>query len=466
MTLFENGCSDIQQLLKYAINGQKNKVKSMLDKNPELLLKRATVVDFWGRVHVDRTVYQIALGMRDYDVLINIKDKSIPVIAGMVGEVKQYFSQLKDGETDEREQREEQLSPEQIAREEKQFARRSETLKQLMRQVIASSDENCSITLALDSFHGYDFCNLSNEIDFKIDMIPGVIYLKDEKKTLKCYVISPSGKMIQTDITWDNLPNDFPRSVFEIVKLKYQWGPDLLRFLSAVSGVYETRQCRWLRQLSDAIVNADSIQTFNAVFNQLKQYFINQEIVPASFDFDLLKAIYQFRYDLAPKPSYITGHHSEPRLFLETLRLQEANYAHLGGYCASPKNLIWCQKIMSASQRELSVPQALVLAQDPSLIIQDGQPLTDSYFCALKAEHRHTIFSLDTDPIYRWGYNCLLNAAPCAFVIPPSATVRALGRSGLYQHWQLYLEQIESAESQHRPTPVPQAVSFFDCTFM
>ena len=67
-TFFENRLPVITLLL-HAARGEYEKVDAMLKKNPLLLLEKDSVTDYSGRKHYKRTVYQLALGAVDQDVI-------------------------------------------------------------------------------------------------------------------------------------------------------------------------------------------------------------------------------------------------------------------------------------------------------------------------------------------------------------------------------------------------------------
>ena len=89
-TFFENRLPVITLLL-HAVRGEYDKVDAMLKKNPLLLLEKDTVTDYSGRTHYKRTVYQLALGALDQDV---IDEKGRKVVDGMKEMIENHFNQI------------------------------------------------------------------------------------------------------------------------------------------------------------------------------------------------------------------------------------------------------------------------------------------------------------------------------------------------------------------------------------
>ena len=89
-TFFENRLPVIT-LLSHAVRGEYDEVNAMLNKNPLLLLEKDSITDYSGRQHYKRTVYQLALGAMDQDV-INKDGKQ--VLDGMKEMIENHFSKL------------------------------------------------------------------------------------------------------------------------------------------------------------------------------------------------------------------------------------------------------------------------------------------------------------------------------------------------------------------------------------
>ncbi len=65
-----------------------------------------------------------------------------------------------------------------------------------------------------------------------------------------------------------------------------------------------------LKKIIKAISQADSENAFEAAFTELKNYLYHNEIIEKpTFNFDVLKAIYQFRNYLEPRDVIRTGKH-------------------------------------------------------------------------------------------------------------------------------------------------------------
>ena len=90
LTYFEKRAPVIT-LLQHAVRGEFKEVDAILFKNPSLLLEKDTVTDYSGRIHDKRTVYQLALGAVDQDV---IDEKGRKVVDGMKEMIEKHFSRL------------------------------------------------------------------------------------------------------------------------------------------------------------------------------------------------------------------------------------------------------------------------------------------------------------------------------------------------------------------------------------
>ncbi|MDA8561668.1 hypothetical protein N9L02_00965 [Gammaproteobacteria bacterium] len=87
----------VYTLLMHVIKSEKEQAHKMLQKNPLLLLERDTVIDYAGRKHFNRTVYQIALGLMDFDLRLN-EEKPL---TGMIDIIKNHFKRLPNKNTHE-----------------------------------------------------------------------------------------------------------------------------------------------------------------------------------------------------------------------------------------------------------------------------------------------------------------------------------------------------------------------------
>jgi len=85
-------------LLQAVVFGDLKKAEDMIIKQPQLLLERGTVKDYSGRIHSNRTAFQLALGACDY----NVKDaKGNIVVDGMIEMIEKHFKILPEKTPDE-----------------------------------------------------------------------------------------------------------------------------------------------------------------------------------------------------------------------------------------------------------------------------------------------------------------------------------------------------------------------------
>lgn len=85
-------------LLQAVVFGDLKKAEDMIIEQPQLLLERGTVKDYSGRIHSNRTAFQLALGACDY----NVKDaKGNIVVDGMIEMIEKHFKNLPEKTPDE-----------------------------------------------------------------------------------------------------------------------------------------------------------------------------------------------------------------------------------------------------------------------------------------------------------------------------------------------------------------------------
>jgi len=413
-------------LVQHAASAEKGKVENMLNKalalsknkhDPELLRalleSPATVTDHAGRTHYQRTVYQVALGANYRDVVIEKDGKKIQVVDGLVEMIEGFFLKLSNGAQLMQQQYEAQF-PKGYEEEVEKPRRTNDSfaLNQVMQAVVAATDADCQQTMLLDSFHGYDLRPLKN-VSNDNEILPGAIYLEDQRMGLGYKVRGFDGNVKQATIPRDELPkllpgsNDkFPRSTNEIIKLKYRCLPILLDKVAAAHHTYTFEQMIALKQMSTRIEKAATDETFNAAFAQLKREISHIVLIlhqqPININFEVLEAIYHFRNYVEPKGYYTIGFHSNPQLQLEAYQLYDDNYVEFGNAWSAPKNVLSWQKVVNLPQRRLPGCDAHLVAQGLYGVLYEGNKSLASFNFTYGGG---SIFPIDSDPVFRLGYN-------------------------------------------------------------
>lgn len=81
----------VRILLEAVVHGDLKKAEFIIIQNPQILLERGTVKDYSGRIHLDRTAFQLALGACDF----NMKNKKGEIIVdGMAEMIVKHFNKL------------------------------------------------------------------------------------------------------------------------------------------------------------------------------------------------------------------------------------------------------------------------------------------------------------------------------------------------------------------------------------
>lgn len=143
----------VKKLLQHAANGEKDQVEEMLIQNPALLLEKATVTDYSGRTHFQRTVYQIVLGALDGNVQHTNGNKVVS--NGMIEMIEGYFKKLPNKTPEEIEKiRQEQYNGQfpdgQQEKEEKRVVADSVALNTVMGIILSSNEADCKATNNLE----------------------------------------------------------------------------------------------------------------------------------------------------------------------------------------------------------------------------------------------------------------------------------------------------------------------------
>lgn len=413
LTFFESRLPTlvVMKLVQHAAYGTMNdieQIKNILDRsflgNPknlarlrELLCTPTTIKDPVGRVHKNRTVYQIALGARDY----NIPNTSgVQVVDGLVEILGEYFKKLPEGESLRQQQYDGQFPPGFEERKQERILSDSSALNRVIKIVAAATDANCQQTMALDSFHGYDL-RPSSWAYSDDEILASAVYLQEEKEGLVCCFRGLNGHVKTKVISWDSL-EDIPHSIDDIIREKHIYLPTILEQLAKLEPrqFYSSEQILQLKKLSHSAVTAASTDIFNTAWGNLLEYM--QCIVGEAVNFNILKALYQFRHYLEPKGAYTIDYHANLQLPLEAYQLCEENFLLFGNNWFSPKNILCAQKIAGLSQRGLSACELQLHAEGMYRILANNNKSKRSFAFTFGGG---SIFPLDSDS-FRLGYNC------------------------------------------------------------
>jgi hypothetical protein len=224
-TFFEKNLL-VMELAHAVLRGKYSEVKAILDKAslyPPLLEKLLTttvnITDHAPRKHVNRTVYQLAIGAFDEDFSKNGKN----VIDGIRQLMGSYFFKLPNGAAMKAEQMLGQKPPGWEKKEEERQKNDAEKYHELLEVVRATSDELCQQALALDSIHGYNLCppSWANNND---EVLASAVYLKATDAGLECRYRILDGTVKEKVIGWDKLPH-FPHNEKHIIDPPYQLAP-------------------------------------------------------------------------------------------------------------------------------------------------------------------------------------------------------------------------------------------------
>ena len=140
--------------------GKLKEAESMLNKDPTLLLKRATVMDRVGRKHEEKTGYEIALGAQDYTVKSEI---GFVIFDGMVEMIETHFEKLPGKTPDEiktimQSQFKNQFPDGWEKEEKKRIANDSKALHTMITVIQKTTGEDCSfIRLIEEMVHKASF---------------------------------------------------------------------------------------------------------------------------------------------------------------------------------------------------------------------------------------------------------------------------------------------------------------------
>ncbi len=158
-----------------------------------------------------------------------------------------------------------------------------------------------------------------------------------------------------------------------------------------------------LRPLVSSVIKAPSDKAFNDAFEVFKKFLLAQDrFIPIGtvFDFDLLKALYQFRNHLEPKEEQMFGKHFNYALLAEVAQLFEDKYARLW---TRPKGLFLWSKVCGYIERFVPACDGQFIAQDPwSILVKGKKPQRNFKFTY--QDGGGVYYPLVTDSVWELGY--------------------------------------------------------------
>lgn len=323
--------SKTKRLLQAVVHGNYDKVKKILLQTPALLLEKGTVIDYSGRIHQNKTAYQLALGACDFDIV----DKNGNRMKGMVELIEEHFKALPGKSKAE--------------------------IDQIMKdQYIAQYPDSYS-----------EIEKNNNDSEALYQLIKVVKDIKDEA----CYDTSA-----------------------------------LENSISYLAKKSASEQADQFRSMIPLIIKAHSDEQFEKAFNVFKDYLLMHQLAPITFNFNLLKALYQFRNYLEPKEPHRQGKHFNYRLLIDAAKLYTQNYVEFGNNWNSPKNIFCWQKIIGYIERFVPACDAQQIAQGFKCVLnEEGEYIRTLQF---RNSGGGNYFPLGSDANWSLGYNC---AAPWHF---------------------------------------------------
>jgi hypothetical protein len=162
-----------------------------------------------------------------------------------------------------------------------------------------------------------------------------------------------------------------------------------------------------LKKIILAIAKADSETDFEMAFDELKNYLYENAIIESpTFNFAVLKAIFQFRNFMEPRGIISTGKQFNAGLLDEAFKLFNKKYQPFGNSWESTKNKLFWQKVIGYIQRFSPANYGQAFAQNMSYIAEDGKKLKRSFkFWHCWPDENILFFPLDSDPRFRLGYD-------------------------------------------------------------
>jgi hypothetical protein len=371
-TLFSKALTPI--LLQACVYGEYDKVNAILKQFPELLHAKGTVMDYSGRIHKDRTVYQLALGACDYNVIVNGK----VVVDGMVEMIEKHFERL--------------TMPKNFVDQMIKVINREETEGKLSKDQAKKEIEN------LIEYPELYYINKVMR-DQYAGQFPEGQDAEEEKRVQQDKEALDKIMNVIKEIKDDADGNAYVKST-----------SDLEDKIHKTICTEQSPLADELRRLVSIVMKAPSNE-FDNEFEILKKFLIAQDGFIKKgdvFDFELLKALYQFRNHLEPKKEQTFGKHCNHQLLADVAQSYDDNYVDFGNDWSSPKNKFCWQKLFGWVERSAPACDAQVIAQGPLLILKYGEKSRRSLKFTYGGE---SYYPLVADPIWELGYNCAAGMA-------------------------------------------------------
>lgn len=171
-----------EQLLLHIVYGEKEEAAAMLERNPKLLLNKATVTDGSGR-KINGTAWQVAAGADDVSINFHSAqtDDESKKSGEMLEMIEDYFKLLPNYQLILAQQRTEQF-PEGYEEIEKERSRQNlEIVKRVIEMIaMSSTDEECEAVLQEFSKQLQPKGVITTGKHFDVNLLPHVIKLYDE----------------------------------------------------------------------------------------------------------------------------------------------------------------------------------------------------------------------------------------------------------------------------------------------
>jgi hypothetical protein len=362
-TLFSKALTPI--LLQACVNGERDKVNAILTQFPELLLEKGTVMDYSGRVHRNRTVYQLALGACDKNVLD--KNGNI-VVEGMVEMIEEHFKRL--------------TMPEGFVTHMMKLIEDEETAGKLSKDQAKQEKENL-----MENPQVY-YVNKVMRDQYEGQFPPEHEAKEEERVKQDRDADDKFMKVIEaTSDAHVTITSDLDDKIYRIIRTP------------------KSKLSDELRRLVSKVMKAPSNE-FDNEFEALKRFLIAQDGFIKKgevFDFELFKGLYQFRNHLEPKEEQTFGKHCNHQLLAEISQSYDDNYERFGNRWYSPKNKFCWQKRFGWAERGAPACDAQVIAQGSWSILENGEKSRRS----LKFTYGDgSYYPLAADPNWEIGYNC------------------------------------------------------------
>jgi len=369
-----------QALLQAAAYGDYKKVNDILTANPLLLLEKGTVMDYSGRVHKDRTVYQIAKGACDHNVIA----KGEIVVEGMVEMIEEHFKDLP--------------MPESFVTNMMKLIEQAKTAGKLSEDQAKNEIEN------LTKYPEVYYINKVMRDQHEGQFPPGHEAKEAERVQQDRDADHKLMKVLEATSDADvTMTSDLDDKIHRIIRIGIT-DEEKLTLNDEEKATAEIR-ANELRRLVSIVMKAPSDEVFNHAFETFRIFLIVQDGFIKKddvFDFELLKALYQFRNHLEPKEEQTFGKHYNHQLLADVAQSYDDNYVRFGNHWNSPKNKFCWQKRLGWVERGVPACDAQVIAQGPWAVLENGEKSRRSLEFTYGGG---SYYPLAADPNWEIGYS-------------------------------------------------------------